>query len=133
MSLVLSPNLRRSSNPAQMSISGSISNGANWVETLTLTDQDGAQITGVGSDTFALQFRDSPDDTATDLSLTTTTELTVTVGASTTTLAISASASAMGALDPGDYTVDIVSETSGGVSTHRAHGLVTVFGSPIAI
>ena len=131
MSLVLSPNLRRSSNPAQMAISGSISNGTDWVETITLTDQNGAQITGVGSDTFALQLRDSPDDTATDLSLTTTDgDLTVTVGGSSTTLAISGDPSG---LDPGDYTIDIVSETSGGVSTHRAHGRISVFGSPIAI
>lgn len=133
MTLLLSPNRRQAANPAQMTISGSISNGSDWVETITITDADGAQITGVGSDTFALQFRDDPEDTAVDLSLTTATELTVTVGASTTTIAISADQATVSALDPGIYTVDLVSETSGGASTHRAHGKVTVFGAPIAI
>ncbi len=132
MSLVLAPNKRRSSNPAQMTVSGSISNGADWVETLTIVDQDGAQVTGVGSDTWQIQLRDDPDDTAADLTLSTADDLTITVGA-TTTLDIAASTSTVSALDAGDYTIDIASQTAGGVTTHRGHGRITVFGSPIAI
>lgn len=133
MSLILAPNLRRSSNPAQMSISGSISNGTDWVETITITDQDGAQVTGVGSDTFELQFRSWPDDLITFVSFTTGGDMTVTVGASSTTIAINIDQSDLSGLCPGDYTVDLVSEDSSGVSTHRGHGQVTVFGSPVAI
>lgn len=133
MTLILSPNLRRSTNPAQMSISGGVSNGSDWVETLTIVDSDGAQVTGVGSDTWVIQLRDDPDDTAADLTLSTDDDLTITVGASSTTLAIASSASTMSALDAGDYTIDIASQTAGGVTTHRGHGRITVSGSPIAI
>lgn len=134
MSLILTPNLRRSSNPAQMSISGSVSGGADWVETITITDQNGDQVTGVGSDTFVIQLRCAPEDTAPDISFSTSnSDLTVTVGASSTTIAISVDAGDLSGLIPGDYIIDLVSETSGGVSTHRGHGRISVFNSPIAI
>lgn len=134
MTLILAPNLRRSSNPAQMTISGSISNGADWVETITITDQNGDQVTGVGSDTFELQFRCWPQDMTADVSFTTSSgDLTVTVGASSTTIAINVDAGDLSGLTAGDYEVNLVSEDSSGVSTHRAHGRVTVFGSPIPI
>ena len=131
--ILLAPNRRRQTNPAQCTAYGTISNGADWVETLTIVDQNGDQVTGVGSDTFTIQFRDDPDDTSADLSFTSPGDMTVTVGGSTTTLAISVDAADIGALAAGDYVFDIVSETSGGVSTHRAHGLVKILGAPIAV
>lgn len=138
MTLILSPNLRRSSNPAQMSISGGISTGADWNETITITDGDGAQVTGVSSDDFELQFRSwplcPPSDILSYLTLTSSGgDLTVTEGASATTIAISVDAGDLSGLYPGDYQVDLISESSAGTSTHRGSGRVTVFGSPIPI
>jgi hypothetical protein len=127
MTILLAPDIRRA--PAQMKISGSLPNGADWVQTLIIVDQDGEQVTGVGSDDWVIQFRDDQDDTAADLTLSTDDELTITVGA-TTTLAVDADASTMSALTPGSYIVDIASETSGGVKTHRGHGRVTIVGAP---
>ncbi len=131
MTILLAPNRHRSTNPAQCSITGSISNGADWIETLTIVDGESDQVTGVGSDTWVIQLRADSTDTTAEATLTTATELTITVGA-TTTLAIDCDQATISGL-LGDYTMDIVSETSGGDSTHRAHGKITVHGSPVAI
>ncbi len=133
MSLILAPNLRRSTNPAQMSITGSISNGVNWIETLVLTDGNGDQATGVSGDTVVLQLRKRVEDTSPDLTLSTSNELTLTEGATETTLDIYATASAVSALDACDYTIDIVLDDAIIGTLHIAHGRISVFGSPIAI
>lgn len=134
MTLRLTPNRfpHTTGHAAQQDLSGVISRGATWSETITIVDANGDQVTGVGSDEFRLQLRKYPEDEAVDLDLTTgDSELTVTVGGSSTTLAISAAQSTLSGLDVGDYVCDIVS-LSGSTLTHRAHGTVTVTNSPIA-
>ncbi len=132
MALSLAPNVRSNTNPAPLWITGSISNAVDWVETITIVDRNGDQVTGVGSDTWTLQLRDDKDDTAADLTLTSTaSQLTISVGA-TTTLAINATDDVVSALDPGDYLIDISSKTSGGIKTHRASGRVSVVNSPVS-
>ena len=130
MALLLAPNRRQSSNPAPLTVSGSISNGADFVQTLVIVDGNGDQVTGVGSDTWQLQLRSDAADTSAEVTLTTATELTVTVGA-TTTLAINCPQATISDLE-GDYIIDIASQTAGGVTTLRAHGKITVFSSPVS-
>ncbi len=129
--LSLAPNVRSNTNPAPLWVTGSISNAVDWVETITIVDRNGDQVTGVGSDTWTLQLRDDKDDTAADLTLISPTNLTISVGA-TTTLAINADSDTVSALNPGDYIIDIASETSGGMKTHRASGRVSVVNSPVS-
>lgn len=128
----MSLNRARDTHAAQNTVSGLISNGATWSETVILTDQNGAQLTGVASDTWQFQFRLDPEASAAELTLSTTAgTLAVTEGASSTTLTILASQSSISALE-GDYAADLVSKTAGGTITHRAHGIVTFRADPIA-
>lgn len=122
----------RDTHAAQNTVTGLVSNGVTWVETIILTDEDGNQLTGVASDTWQFQFRCDPQNDSADLTLSTTdATLTVTEGATQTTLAISVPQDSLSALE-GDYVADLVSKTGAGVLTHRAHGTVTFRNDPIA-
>jgi len=126
-------NRARDIHAAQNTVRGIVSNGATWYETVLLTDENGAQLTGVSSDTWQFQFRKDPTSDAADLTLSTTAgTLTVTEGASTTTLLINVAQSALDDME-GDYVADLVSKATGDSRlTHRAHGIVTFRADPIA-
>ena len=126
-------NRSRESHAAQNTVTGLISNGATWYETITLTDETGAQLTGVAADTWQFQFRaDAGSDTA-DLTLSTVGgTLTVTEGASSTTLLINVPQATIDDME-GEYVADLVSkDSSDSRLTHRAHGIVTFRSDPIA-
>lgn len=129
LKLTPNPHPNYTGHAAQQSLVGYLGNGATWTETITLVDQNGDQVTGVGSDSFQLSLKQYREDQAADLTLSGS-QLTVTVGA-TTTLAILATQSVISGLE-GDYICDIVSKNAAGtVLTHRAHGRVTVYPDPI--
>lgn len=117
---------------AQNTVTGLISNGATWIETILITDQDGAQVTGVDTDTWQFQFRCDPESESADLTLSTTDgTLTITEGDTQTTLAINCPQSRLSGLE-GDYVTDLVSKTVAGIITHRAHGTIVFRNDPIA-
>lgn len=121
-----------SSHGAQNNVSGIISNGATWYETVVMTDQNGDPLTGVDADTWQFQFRCNPDSQSPDLTLTTA-DGTLTITESTTTTMLINVPQASLANMVGDYTADLVSKAaSDGRLTHRAHGLVTFRNDPVA-
>ena len=132
MAIKLARNRLNTDHSAQNNLEGFVSNGSDWSETLTIVDEDGDQVTGVGSDEWRMQFRPAELDTAATLTLTTTdSTLTITVG-TTTTLAIACPQASLTNLI-GDYIVDIVSKAaSDDALTHRAHGVVTFRNAPLA-
>jgi hypothetical protein len=132
MTLRLSRNLFPKHHAADNTISGVISNGADWNETITLVDENGDQVTSVSADSFQFQFRCAEDETSATLTLSTSAStLTVTEGA-TTTITIAAPQSSLSSLE-GDYVADLVSKDSVTSDlTHHAHGIVTFRTSPIA-
>jgi hypothetical protein len=128
MALTRSP----SNHAAQNSVTGTISNGVTWYETVILTDQDGVQLTGVDADIWQLQLRCDERSDTTDLVLSTSDgTLTITEGAEQTTMLIDCAQSRLDSLE-GDYVIDIVSKDSDGRLTHRAHGVITIQESPVA-
>lgn len=118
-------------NAAQNIVSGFVSNGVTWVEDVLIVDGNGAQVTGISSDTFQFQFRKERDGASSLVLSTTAGTLTITEGATQTTLSINVPQSSLSALT-GDYFADLVSKTAGGTLTHRAHGIITFLYDPIA-
>lgn len=123
---------RGGGHSAQNTVSGEISNGATWYEDITITDDNGNQVTGIEDDEFQFQFRSEREGTA-DLTLSTSGgELTVVEGASSTVLQIRVAQSALANM-AGDYFADLVSKAaSDSRLIHRAHGIVTFRNDPIA-
>jgi hypothetical protein len=126
-------NRSRDSHAAQNTVSGLVSNGATWYETIILTDENGDQLVDVDADTWQFQFRCDAGSDSADLTLSTTDgTLTVTEGASSTTLLINVPQATISDLE-GEYVADLVSKAaSGSRLTHRAHGIVTFRSDPIA-
>lgn len=125
-------NRSRGSHAAQNNVDGIASNGSDWVATVVLTDENGAQLTDVDADTWQMQIRENDTDTSALVTFSTADgTLTVTEGASETTLAIDVPQATIADLD-GDYVIDVVSKAaSGSRLTHRAHGNLTVRNAPI--
>lgn len=124
------------SHAAQCSVSGTVSNGVTWYETILLTDENGDQLTDVDDHTWQFQFRryeDNESADSSDLTLSTTAgTLTVTEGAETTTLVINVPQADLASLE-GDYIADLVSkDPANSRLTHRAHGIITFREDPIA-
>ena len=133
MTLKLSRNQFPHDHSADNTVSGIISNGADWAETFTLVDETGAQVTGVSADTFQFQFRACEDETSATLTLSTTAStLSVSEGGSSTTITIDCPQSSLTNIE-GDYVADLVSKDSVTSDlTHHGHGIVTFKNSPIA-
>lgn len=123
-------NRSHQSHAAQNTVSGIVSNGATWYETIVLTDENGDPLTGVDADLWEFRFRCDGDSDTADLTLTTT-DGTLTVTESTeTTLLINVPVASISNL-VGDYVADLKSTASvGGRITHRAHGVVTFRNDP---
>lgn len=117
---------------AQNSVAGTISNGVTWYEDVLITDENGAQVTGVSADEFQFQFR--TDRTGSSVLTLTTTDATLTIneGITTTVLEIRVPQSSLSGLS-GDYYADLVSKAaSDDRLIHRAHGIVTFRDDPVA-
>lgn len=118
---------------ATNTLSGFISNGADWNEVITLVGSDGTQVTGVSADSFQFQFRSCEDETSATLTLSTSAStLSITEGGSSTTVTIACPQTSLTNLE-GDYVADLVSKDSVTSDlTHHAHGIVSFKKSPIA-
>lgn len=117
-------------------ISGTISNGATWVEDVQITE-DGTVVTDANTFDWTLTLRESEEDSSAVLTLTTDDYLSITQSADYTLLSIRLPKASLTALD-GNYIIDIKSvdttdtaDDSEGLSIHWGHGLVTVLNEPI--
>ena len=101
-------------------VSGTVSNGATWVESFELSQND-LQISGADTSTWKFVFK-RWDGASADLTLSSGTEITVTQNVTSTIFAISA-----GPFPTiiGEYKADFAQKTAGGVITHWLSGTVT--------
>ena len=104
-------------------VSGFLSNGATWVETFELSENE-AEISGADTSTWKLVFKNC-DSGSPVLTLTSGSEITVTQNTTSTLFAISCPQSSLDALE-GDYSVDFASQAAGGTITHWLSGIVTI-------
>lgn len=118
---------------ADNTVSGFISNGSTWVETILLTDQDGSPLTGIDSDEWRLQLREDEESTSAVLTLSTTDgTLDIAVETDRTLFSINVPQASLSDLE-GDYVLDIVSKAASDETLrHIAHGVLTVRNDPIA-
>ena len=101
-------------------VSGTVSNGATWVESFELSLND-LQITGADTSTWKFVFK-RWDAASADLTLTSGSEITVTQNVTSTIFAISAGPFPTMV---GDYQADFSQKTVAGVITHWLNGTVT--------
>lgn len=101
-------------------VSGTVSNGATWVESFQI-DQNGVQISGADTSTWKFTFK---KDGATELTLTSGTEITVTQNTTSTLFAIDCPQSSLNSLE-GDYDADFAQQTAGGDIVHWLNGTIT--------
>lgn len=101
-------------------VSGTVSNGATWIESFELSQND-LQISGADTSTWKFVFKRCDGGSA-DLTLTSGTEITVTQNVTSTIFAISA-----GPFPTiiGDYQADFAQKTVAGVITHWLSGTIT--------
>jgi hypothetical protein len=114
---------------AKGKVSGTISNGATWSETLEIT-QNGTFISGATGWTWRFTFRKSYDDTP-ELTLTTADgTLTAANDSDSTNIAILVPPTSLSGME-GAYLADLASKDGSGVVTHWAHGTVTFVHEPV--
>lgn len=110
-------------------VSGYVSAGAQWIESLTIIDRNGDHVIDVDDHDWVVQLRKSAGDTSPDLTLETGGGgLTVTETNGTTVLSIDTDDHADLC---GDYICDIASKASNGKIYHWAHGRLTFTNEPI--
>lgn len=97
-----------------------VSNGATWVESFELAQND-LQISGATTSTWKLTVKRCGSIV---LTLTSGTEITVTQNTTSTIFAINCSQSSISGLC-GDYDCDFAQETVAGVITHWCNGTIT--------
>jgi hypothetical protein len=122
---------------ARAILSGSVSNGATWVEDVSMTE-DGGAIANAEDWVWTMTFRTDRTSDSADLTLTTTAgTLTITQGADATTLEIRVAKASLSDME-GDYVCDLKSvdssdttDDSAGRSIHWGHGIVTFLNEPI--
>ncbi len=123
---------RRPRHAALFDISGEVSNNATWDEYIYFTRSgSGMDLTGLS---FELQFRDTPDATATSLALSTAGgELVITddTEGEPTILRINVPYTTISGL-VGDYVADLVSKDDDDKLTHWGSGIVTFIQAPTA-
>lgn len=115
----MSTRLSNAQSGARFIMSGRITSGATWIESISL-DQDGAQISGADTSTWKMVFKRCDNGTP-DLTLTSGAEITVTQNTTATVFDIEVDVSNM----CGDYRADFAEQTSGGNIIHWASGTVT--------
>lgn len=101
-------------------VSGVVSNGATWIESFELSQND-LEISGADTSTWKFVFKQNGSIA---LTLTSGTEITVTQNTTSTIFAIDCP---QGSLDSlcGDYDADFAQRTSGGDIVHWLNGVVT--------
>jgi hypothetical protein len=101
-------------------VSGSVSNGATWIETFELSQND-LEISGADTSTWKFVFKRGGSVV---LTLTSGTEITVTQNTTSTLFAINCP---QGSLDTmcGDYDADFAQRDVSGNITHWLNGTVT--------
>lgn len=104
-------------------LSGTISNGATWVESFQL-DQNDLEITGADTSTWKFVFKECNGGPPV-LTLTSGTEITVTQATTHTLFAI---VCPQGSLDSlaGDYQADFAQQAADGTITHWLSGVITI-------
>lgn len=104
---------------AKFTMSGRITSGATWIESIEL-DQNGAEITGADTSTWKMLFKEC-DTGAAVLTLTSGAEITVTQNTTATIFDIEVDVTGMS----GDYRADFAERTASGNVIHWASGIVT--------
>lgn len=103
-------------------VSGTISNGATWIESFEM-DLNGAQIAGADTSTWKFVFKKC-DGGSPVLTLTSGSEITVTQNTTSTIFAINCPQGSIDALC-GDYQADLAQRDASGNITHWLNGVVT--------
>jgi ferric-dicitrate binding protein FerR (iron transport regulator) len=109
-------------------LSGTVSNGASWIESFRV-DVDGAEIAGAGTSAWQLNLRDESGSVVLSVSESAGT-LTVTQNTTYTLFQIDVPYASMSALC-GDYRADLIEQTSGSDRVHWASGVITVRDEPL--
>ena len=101
-------------------VSGTVSNGATWIESFELSQND-LEISGADTSTWKFVFK-CYDGSSADLTLTSGSEITVTQNVTSTIFAISA-----GPFPTmiGDYQADFAQQDASGNIIHWLNGVVT--------
>lgn len=107
---------------AKGSVSGTVSNGATWVESFELSQND-LQITGADTSTWKFVFKHC-DGGNVCLTLTSGAEITVTQNGTSTLFAIACPNGNMANM-VGDYIADFAQKDTSGNITHWLSGTVT--------
>lgn len=103
-------------------VSGTVSNGATWIESFELSQND-LQISGADTSTWKFVFKRC-DGGNICLTLTSGVEITVTQNTTSTLFAISCAASSLSSM-VGDYTADFAQRDVSGNVTHWLSGTIT--------
>lgn len=103
-------------------VSGSVSNGATWIESFELSQND-LEISGADTSTWKFVFKRC-DGGPVDLTLTSGAEITVTQNTTSTLFAINCP---QGTIDSmvGDYEADFAQRDASGNITHWLNGVIT--------
>lgn len=107
---------------AKGTVSGSISNGATWIESFEMS-VNGAQIVGADTSTWKFLFKRCDGGSAV-LTLTSGAEITVTQNTANTIFAINCPQGSIDSLC-GDYQADFVQHDASGYIIHWLNGVVT--------
>ncbi len=103
-------------------VSGSVSNGATWIESFELSQND-LQIAGADTSTWKMVFKHC-DGGSISLTLTSGSEITVTQNVTATIFAINCPQSSLSSLC-GDYQADFAQRDASGNIVHWLNGVVT--------
>lgn len=103
-------------------VSGTVSNGATWIESFELSQND-LQISGADTSTWKFVFKHCENGDV-KLTLTSGVEITVTQNTTSTIFAISCPQGNLSCLS-GDYQADLAQRDVSGNITHWLHGIVT--------
>lgn len=103
-------------------VSGTVSNGATWIESFELSLND-LQISGADTSTWKFVFKQC-DGGSIFLTLTSGVEITVTQNVTSTIFAINCSAGSLTSMI-GDFQADFAQRDVSGVVTHWLNGVVT--------
>jgi len=103
-------------------VSGTISNGATWIESIEIS-QNNVQILNADTSIWKFVFKHC-DSGNVCLTLTSGTEITITQNTTYTLLAINVAAGSLSSM-VGDYIADLSQKDGSGTITHWASGTIT--------
>lgn len=103
-------------------VNGVVSNGATWIESFEMSEND-AEIDGADTSTWKFVFKRCDGDTPI-LTLTSGSEITVTQNTTATIFAINCPRSSLSSMC-GDYQADFAQQDASGNIIHWLNGIVT--------